>query len=135
MTLDSFWRLFEILLPHIRTALSNFRDYECKGGRESGNYSLPPIRNGSISLSARLGAAIRYFAGGSPYDIVFMFGISYVEVMASVWIVVEAINAFPRFDIFYRWRNRDRLPPDFKQQVHLVFATVPGRLTGYSFGC
>jgi hypothetical protein len=71
ITLDSFWRLHEILLPHICTALSNNHDYEVKGGREGGNYSLPPIRNGPISPSARLGAAIRYFAGGSPYDILY----------------------------------------------------------------
>ena len=101
MTLDSFWRLHAILLPHIRTAVSNNSEYECKGGREGGNYSLPPIPNGPICTSARLGAAIRYFAGGSPYDIVFMFGISYVQVMTSVWIVVEAINTCPQFDVLY----------------------------------
>lgn len=101
MTLDSFWRLHAILLPHICTALSKNSKYECKGGRVGGNYSLPPIPNGPISPSARLGASIRYFAGGCPYDIVYMFGISYSEVMTSVWIVVEAINTCPQFDIFY----------------------------------
>jgi hypothetical protein len=38
---------------------------------------------------------------GSPYDIVYMFGISYKQVMTSVWIVVEAINICPQFDILY----------------------------------
>jgi hypothetical protein len=99
MTLDSFWHLHAILLPHIRTAVSNNSEYKCKGGREGGNYSLPPIPNGPIFTSTRLGAAIRYFAGGSPYNIIFMFGISYVQVMTSVWIVVEAINICPQFNI------------------------------------
>jgi hypothetical protein len=101
MTLDSFWHLHAILLPHIRTAVSNNSEYKCKGGREGGNYSLPTIPNGPISTSARLGAAIRYFAGGSPYDIVCMFGILYKQVMTSVWIVVEAINICPQIDILY----------------------------------
>ena len=69
MTLDGFWRLYSILLPHIRTAINRKRDYQCKGGREGGNYTLPPIPNGPISPSIRLGAALRYFAGGSAYDI------------------------------------------------------------------
>ena len=92
MTFDGFWRLHAILLPHICTAIRENRHYTCKGGREGGDYSFPPIPNGSISSSIRLGAAIRYFAGGSPYDIVCMFGISYSEVMSSVWIIVHAIN-------------------------------------------
>lgn len=48
-----------------------------------------------------LGAAIRYFAGGSPYNIVCCFCVSYSEVLSSVWIVIEAINACPQFHIAY----------------------------------
>ena len=92
MTLDGFWRLHSILLPHIRTAINRNRDYQRKGGRDGGNYTLPPIPNGPISPSIRLGAALRYFAGGSAYDIVCVFGIAYSEVLSSVWTVVEAIN-------------------------------------------
>ena len=101
MTYDSFWRLHTILVPFIRTAADNKIDYERKGGRSGGNYSLPPIPNGVISPSIRLGAAIRYFAGGSPYDIMCVFGISYSEVLSSVWIVVDAINQCPQFNISY----------------------------------
>ena len=101
MTFDSFWRLHTILLPFIRTATDKKINYERKGGRSGGNYSPPPIPNGVISPSIRLGAAIRYFAGGSPYDIMCVFGISYSEVLSSVWIVVDAINQCPQFNISY----------------------------------
>jgi hypothetical protein len=101
MTFDAFWRLYSILLPHIFTAIGNNSNYVRKGGREGGNYSLPPIRNGPISPSIRLGAALRYFAGGSGYDIMMVFSVAYSEVLTSVWIVVDAINKCPQFEIEY----------------------------------
>jgi hypothetical protein len=60
ITLDSFWCLYSILLPHICTAARRMtrRDYQDKGGREGGNYVLPPIPNGLISPSIHLGAAL-----------------------------------------------------------------------------
>jgi hypothetical protein len=39
-----------------------------------------------------LAAALLYFAGGSPYDIAGVFGISVTEVHQSVWRVVNAVN-------------------------------------------
>jgi len=48
------------------------------------NYSAPPIPNGIISTSVRLGIAIRYCAGCSPYDIMFKFGASHTSVFESV---------------------------------------------------
>ena len=98
---DGFLHLHSILLPHLLTAISNNRKYVSKGGREGGNYSLPPIRNGPISPSICLGAALRYFAGGSPYDIMLAFGVRYSEMLTSVWIVVDAINKCPQFEIAY----------------------------------
>ncbi|KAL3772835.1 hypothetical protein ACHAW5_009512 [Stephanodiscus triporus] len=90
MSWDGFWHLHSILLPHISSAIDESSGYERKGGRDSGRYSLPPIPNGPITTSIRLGAALRYFAGGSPYDIMCMFGIAYSEVLSSAWIVVDA---------------------------------------------
>ena len=101
MTFDTFWHLHSILLPHILTATDQISSYDRKGGRNSGNFSLPPIPNGPISHSIRLGAAIRYFCGGSPYDIMCVFGISYSEVLSSVWIIVDAINKCTQFEISY----------------------------------
>jgi hypothetical protein len=101
MTFDAFWRLHAILLPHILTSVDEGRGYVRMGGREGGNYMLPPVLNGPISPSVCLGAALRYFAGGSPYDIMCVFAIGYSEVLTSVWSVVDAINKCSEFDISY----------------------------------
>ena len=63
--------------------------------------SLPPIHNGPITSIMHLGAAIHYFAGGAPYNIMCCFCIAYSEVLVSVWIVVDAVNACPPFHIMY----------------------------------
>ena len=42
--------------------------YELKG-LASENSKPPPIPNGPISTKVRLAVALRYFAGGLPYDI------------------------------------------------------------------
>ena len=81
-----FGRLHFTLEPHISSAIDESSGYECTGGRDGGRYSLPPIPNGPITPSICLGAALRYFVGGSPYNIMCVFGISYSEVLASVWI-------------------------------------------------
>ena len=51
MTYDSFWRLHERLHQFMIKAFQILIGYEKKGGRSGGNYSLPPVRNGSISFS------------------------------------------------------------------------------------
>ena len=124
ITLDSFWCLYSILLPHICTAARRMtrRDYQDKGGREGGNYVLPPIPNGLISPSIHLGAALHQFAGGSPYDIVCHFGIGYTEVLSSVWIFVEAINECPQFNIAYP----DSLEEERKIEAGFEVASTPG---------
>lgn len=52
-------------------------------------------------MSVRLACAIRYFAGSCPYDMMAIYGISYIEVMTSVWTVVETFNKFEEFHIQY----------------------------------
>ncbi|KAL3760369.1 hypothetical protein ACHAWU_000344 [Discostella pseudostelligera] len=99
---ESFWRLHELSHGGIEKARRlNQRGYEVKGGREGGSYLPPPIPNGRIESSVRLACALRYFAGGSPYDIMGKYLISYSEVMQSVWYVVEAVNELQVFDIKY----------------------------------
>ena len=43
-------------------------------------------------MSIRLSMAIRWFAGGSQYDICQIHGVCYHEVMNSVWIIVDLVN-------------------------------------------
>jgi hypothetical protein len=59
------------------------------------------VRNGPVSTSVRLGCALRYFTGGSPYDIMVKYGLSHVSVYGSIWAVVEAVNSFDEFSIEY----------------------------------
>ena len=101
MAYESFQRLHELLEDGIERARLNQRGYEVKGGREGGSYLPPPIPNGKIERSVRLACALRYFAGGSPYDIMGKYFISYSEVLESVWYVVQAVNELQIFDIKY----------------------------------
>ncbi len=59
------------------------------------------MRNGSVTTSVRLACALRYFAGGLPYDIMVKYGLSHASVYGSVWAVVEAVNTFDEFSIEY----------------------------------
>lgn len=50
------------------------------------------VPNGHITTSVRLAVALRFFAGGSLYDIAPLYGISRTDAFDSVWIVVAALN-------------------------------------------
>ena len=91
--------------------------YDVLGER---NFKLPPVRNGPIDTSVRLACALRYFAGGSPYDIACSYGIAYCEVHNSVWFVVEAVNSHLPFFIEY--------PADVEKQLKIAqqFKNVSG---------
>ena len=75
------------------------RRYVKKGDWRGGRYKLPPIPNGSISKSVRLACALRYYGGGSPHDLMSNFGISHMDVMDSVWFVVDAVNSTAEFKL------------------------------------
>jgi hypothetical protein len=55
--------------------------------------------NGLIHSSVRLSIALRYFAGGSVYDIALVHGVSHSEVFLCVWRVLDAINQHPDLEI------------------------------------
>jgi hypothetical protein len=100
MSYNSFWRLHDLLEAKIEEAAANVRGYTRSVNGERFQ-RCPPIPNGEIRSSVRLGIAIRYFAGGSPYDIMMKFGVSHTSVFESVWIVVEAVNQLPAMKIQY----------------------------------
>jgi DDE superfamily endonuclease len=118
MTYESFWVLHEKLKDGISTAASKYSSGHLKRAPPSNNgvvrrgrgnftskktpkYMSPPVPNGPIPTSVRLACAIRYFAGGSPYDLMGKYGVSYTGVMSSVWCVVEATNSVEEFHISY----------------------------------
>jgi hypothetical protein len=71
----AFFTLHEMLRPFLQ---SSNRNRGC--------------RNGVISSTIHLAAALRFFAGGSPYDLAVMHGISHSSVYESAWMVLDAIN-------------------------------------------
>ena len=93
---------------------------------ESSNYRP----NGPISTSVRLGCALRYFAGGSPYDIGCSFGISQTEVFESISHVINAIN--DRFPLSYPSSHAEQLAiaDDFQPHSQAEFAICAGAIDG-----
>jgi hypothetical protein len=51
MSYETFWRLYHILMQHIKAATEGIRQYVPKGGGGGRNYSLPPIPYGPIASS------------------------------------------------------------------------------------
>ena len=90
MKFSTFKRLANELRPYILQAAGQ------RGGRRSRH-----VPNGRILPDVRLACAIRWFSGGSPYDMMTTYGISYTETLNSYWYVVDAVNKHPRFKIEY----------------------------------
>ena len=135
MTYESFLKLHEKVAPKIIEAFQQQRRYHRKGGRKGskgGYYKLPPIHNGAISTSVRLALALRYFAGGSPYDLMAKYGVSHTSVFDSVWIVVEAIKNVSDFDIEYPSSHDEqrRIAKEFKQKSQAEFDNCAGAIDG-----
>jgi hypothetical protein len=134
MHYELFWCLHEKLEDGIASARLKSRGYEIKGGRVGGNYSLPPVRNGPITTSVRLACAIRYFAGGSPYDIMAKYEVSHSQMMESVWYVVEAVNNLDEFAIEYPESadEQDRIAKEFahvsKANIDICAGAIDGIL-------
>jgi hypothetical protein len=80
MTRDAFMGLLTLLEPHIETKQPE---------KANGN-------SGAIKSVTRLAVALRFLAGGSPWDIALAFNIHAVStVYETAWRVVEAIDATP----------------------------------------
>jgi hypothetical protein len=120
-----------IVAPYLTVTKRTWR-YKKKGGRYGGNYSLPPVHNRPITSSVRLGAALRYFADGSPYDIMCVFCISLSEVLKSMWIVVAAVNDCPQFHISYpsSLEEQQRTAAEFEAASTSKFRNCAGAIDG-----
>ena len=90
MKFETFQRLADDLRPYILKA----------AGHKEGVPSRH-VPNGRISPDVRLACAIRWFAGGSPYDMMTTYGISHTDTINSYWYVIDAINKHPQFNITY----------------------------------
>ena len=88
-------------------------------------------RNGLIPSMTRLSCAIRYFAGGSPYDIAISHGISVRQVYTSVWRVVDAIHNTPSLDIvFPDYDEQELISRRFKKKSIAKFDGLVGCIDG-----
>lgn len=76
MTYESFLKLHQKLHEGIQRVVSvvsvekrNKRVSQRGTYRRDRHFKTPPVPNGPIATTVRLACAIRYFAGGSPYDL------------------------------------------------------------------
>ncbi len=78
------------------------------------------IPNGPISPDVRLACAIRWFSGGSAYDLMTTYGIGHSDTIRSYWYVIDAINSHPNFKIEYPDDHEDQ------RQIARGFQKVSG---------
>jgi hypothetical protein len=83
------------------------------------------LHNGPIQPEVRLACALRWFAGGSVYDIMTTYGISHTDTLLSVWYVVDAVNNHPSLQIVY--------PADHEEQRSIARGFL--RVSAANFGC
>jgi hypothetical protein len=113
MSYFTFKRLATLLRPGIVLA---------SGKKES---SRNHLHNGPILPEVRLACALRWFAGGSIYDIMTTFGVSHTDAIDSCWYVVDAVNTHPSLKIVY---------PDDHEVQHAI-ARGFSQVSAANFGC
>jgi hypothetical protein len=79
-----------------------------------------------------LSAALRYFAGGRPDDIVLVHGISNSEVFNSVWKVVDAVNSCKELTIRFPKNHKEQrdIARGFEEKSDAGFTMCAGCLDG-----
>jgi hypothetical protein len=131
MTYSSFIHLLRRLSHGIIEAARVLRKYEAKG-LKSDNHTPPPIHNGWIPAYVWLACALRYFAGGSPYDIMSIYGVSHTIILDSVRCVVEATNQVVEFYIEYpksRFEQK-KIAKGFEEKSYVGFSNCAGCVDG-----
>ena len=143
MSWRSFWTLHDKLCGPIEEAVveaakirkkARRREKQKRGVGRSNylNPSPPPPPNGTFSTSVCLACALRYYAGGSAYDIISSYNISHTELFQSVWYVVDAINQTASFDISYPRNHEEqkKIAADFKAVSEVDFDVCAGAIDG-----
>lgn len=119
MTFTDFNRLCRLLNPH----LNSFT-------RSNGDRNWGP--NGRIPNNVRLACAIRYFAGGSVYDIMALFGLSESSFYDSVSMVVDAVNMCPELQLSYPTTEEKQreIAAGFESKSRACFNCCAGAIDG-----
>ena len=115
MKYESFTKLVDILAPFFPPKDSSMA-----------------LVNGMISDSIRLAMSLRYFAGGSPYDIATTFGVAVSEVYVSVWRTIDAANCCPQFAIEYpaSYNEQQSIAKGFEEVSGVDFKMCAGAIDG-----
>jgi DDE superfamily endonuclease len=89
-------------------------------------------KNGLIPLPTKVSVAIRYFAGGSPYDIALVHGISHTDVFRCVWTLVDAVNNCPELAFGYpsAWSEQQKIADGFHKISKGIFNCCAGAIDG-----
>jgi hypothetical protein len=141
MSYKSFWKLHDELKDGIMEAYEQSlekakkrrsRRVRSSGSGRQNNPPPPPIPNGKISSEVRLACSLRYFAGGSPLDIMSKYGVSHTEVLNSVWYVVEASNKKKEWYIEYPQSHDQQLTisAQYKEVSSVDFGVCAGAIDG-----
>ena len=117
MTESSFWDLLDIIRPQMHVSKKRKRG------------STP---NGDITKDLRLAMALRYFCGGSPYDIGLAHGVYKNEVYKSVWEVVDAVNSSPALNLSFPSKHLDQMAVacDFQKKSKIDLPNCVGAIDG-----
>ena len=121
MDKDTFYVLHEILEPHLQDHF-----FPAKGGKRD-----PKKNSYLIKTEIRLAVAIRYFAGGSPLDIMLIHGVSFYSVFSSVWGVVDCVNKCTELDFNFPTKEEQlEISYGYKQKSGALFEHVIGAIDG-----
>ena len=120
MKIQSFYILYSILKSELE------------------NEFLPQVQNNRrkqskyhIDLKIRLSAALRFFAGGDPYDIMISHGISHSSVYRSIWGVVDCVNRCETLSFHFPTHEEQRtIAQGFKSMSGALFDCVIGCIDG-----
>jgi len=131
MTYESFCHLHHKLSPGIKAAVRVLTKYQLRG-LQSSISKPPPIPNGPTPTSICLACALRYFAGGSPYDLMSVYGVSPTIILDSVWCVVEAVNQLREFHIEYpkSATEQKKIAKVFEEKSEVGFSNCAGCIDG-----
>jgi hypothetical protein len=135
MSYQSFWELHKKLKSGIVQASQlqrRAREARDAVAQQKKSTTAPPVPNGTVTMSVRLACALRYFAGGSPYDIMAKYGVSHTVVLDSVWDVTEAINQCNEFHIQYPEdaSEQRKIAADFQAHSEVGFDKCAGCIDG-----
>ena len=130
MTQSNFFALHRLLFPYkkYRSLRTSGRDHRVRQRKGAAN--------GLVPSSTRLAVAIRFFAGGSPYDLSGLFAISVKEVYRSVWVIVDAINNCHKLRIEFPsdHAQQQKIAMGFKANLFLALTVALEPLMEYLSG-